>query len=246
MNFKLEVIGFNIENCIIAQQSGAHRIELCDNPGDGGTTPSYGFIKAARQQLNIDLYPIIRPRGGDFLYSDEEFDIMRTDIKISKQLGCDGIVIGILNADGTVDKKRCSMLVELAYPMGVTFHRAFDRTPDAFKALEDIIDIGCERILTSGQMPTALDGAERISKLISQADERIIIMPGSGIRSDNIIEIARRTKAVEFHTSARITVESKMKYSNKAMNEDLRSVSVDEEEVKKIIHLLDSEFNTSG
>lgn len=242
MNFKLEIIGFNIESCIKAQQSGAHRIELCDNPVDGGTTPSYGFIKAARQQLNIDLYPIIRPRGGDFLYSDEEFDIMRTDIKISKQLGCDGIVIGILNADGTVDKKRCSWLVELAYPMGVTFHRAFDRTTDACKALEDIIDIGCERILTSGQLPTALDGAERISKLISQADERIIIMPGSGIRSDNIIEIAKKTNAVEFHTSARIAIDSKMKYSNKAMNEDLRSVSVDEEEVKKIIKLFQSNF----
>ncbi len=242
MNVKLEVIGFNIESCIIAQQCGAHRIELCDNPGDGGTTPSYGFIKAARQFLHIDLYPIIRPRGGDFLYSDAEFNIMRTDIKICKESGCDGIVIGLLNADGTVDKKRCSILVQQAYPMGVTFHRAFDRTPDAYKALDDIIDIGCERILTSGQMPNALDGSELISKLIERSDERIIIMPGSGIRSDNIIEIAKRTKAVEFHTSARISVESKMKYSNENMNEKLRSVTVDEEEVMKIINLSQSYF----
>ncbi len=240
MNFNLEVIGFNIESCLIAQSAGAHRIELCDNPGDGGTTPSYGFIKAARHQLNIDLYPIIRPRGGDFLYSDAEFDIMRSDIKVCKELGCDGIVIGILNTDGTVDKKRCSLLVQLAYPMGVTFHRAFDRTSDAFKAMEDIIEIGCERILTSGQMPNALNGADLIAKLISQSDERIIIMPGSGIRSDNIIEIAKRTNAVEFHTSARISTDSKMNYSNKAMTENLRSVSVDEEEVMKLIHLLHS------
>lgn len=242
MNFKLEVIGFNIESCLIAQSAGAHRIELCDNPGDGGTTPSLGFIKAARQALNIDLYPIIRPRGGDFLYSDEEFDIMKRDIKICKESECDGIVTGILNSDGSVDKERCSLLVQLSYPMSVTFHRAFDRTSDAFKAMEDIIDIGCERILTSGQRPNALDGAELISELITQSDERIIIMPGSGIRSDNIIEVATRTKAVEFHTSARIHTESKMKYRNKAMNEDLRSVCVDGKEVKKIIKLFQSNF----
>ena len=128
MIFKLEVIGFNIESCIVAQAAGAHRIELCDNPEEGGTTPSYGFIKAAREKLQIALFPIIRPRGGDFLYSNEEFEIMKTDIKRCNQLGCDGVVIGMLNADGTVDKKRNASLVELAYPLGVTFHRAFDRT----------------------------------------------------------------------------------------------------------------------
>ena len=193
MIFKLEVIGFNIVSCINAENAGAHRIELCDNPEEGGTTPSYGFIKAAREKLQIDLYPIIRPRGGDFLYSDAEFEMMKADIKICKDLDCDGVVIGMLHANGSVDKERCKELVELAYPLGVTFHRAFDRVNDASKALEDIIEIGCERILTSGLQPFAVNGAELIFSLIKQADERIIIMPGSGVRKDNIIKLAKKT-----------------------------------------------------
>src|ERR1700712_5352977 len=127
MSFRLEVIGFNIESCAIAQAAGAQRIELCGNPGEGGTTASYGFIKAARKKLSIDLYPIIRPRGGDFIYAEDEFEIMKTDILQCKNLGCNGVVIGILLVDGTVDKEKCKYLVDLAYPMGVTFHRAFDR-----------------------------------------------------------------------------------------------------------------------
>lgn len=240
MNFQLEVIGFNIENCVLAQSAGASRIELCDNPEDGGTTPSYGFIKAAREKLKIDLFPIIRPRGGDFLYRDEEFEIMKTDVRLCKELGCDGVVIGMLNADGTVDKKRNAVLVELAYPLGVTFHRAFDRAVDPLQAMEDIIDIGCERILTSGQKPVAMDGADLIAQLIKKADERIIIMPGSGVRSKNIIELAKKTGATEFHTSARINAKSKMDFTSKAMNEDLSSVSVDVDEIKKIITNLKS------
>jgi copper homeostasis protein len=237
---KLEVIGFNIESCMLAQAAGAHRIELCDNPGEGGTTPSYGFIKGARAALQIELFPIIRPRGGDFFYTDAEFEVMKTDVQVCKDLHCDGVVIGILNADGTVDKERCSQLVSIAYPMGVTFHRAFDRVRDAAQALEDIIEIGCERILTSGLVPNALDGAKTLAALIKQADERIIIMPGSGVRSDNIIELAKNTGAVEFHTSARINIESKMNYINESMGENLKSVSLDEEEVKKIIANLKS------
>ncbi len=240
MDFKLEVIGFNIESCILAQHAGANRIELCDNPGDGGTTPSYGFIKAVSEKLQIQLYPIIRPRGGDFFYTDAEFEVIKTDVKICKELGCDGMVIGMLNADGSVDKERCRQLVELAYPLGVTFHRAFDRTADAFKAMEDIIEIGCERILTSGQMPNALDGAELISKLIKQSDERIIIMPGSGVRSNNIIELAKKTGAIEFHTSARMNFESKMNFTNEAMKENLKTVSADMDEIKNIITNLKS------
>ena len=243
LHFKLEVIGFNIESCLLAQAAGAHRIELCDNPGEGGTTPSYGFIKAARENLQIELYPIIRPRGGDFFYSDAEVELMKADVKICKELGCDGVVIGLLNADGTVDKKRCKELVALAYPLGVTFHRAFDRVTDARQALEDIIEIGCERILTSGLVPAALDGAETIAALIKQADERIIIMPGSGVRADNIIELAKKTAAIEFHTSARINIDSKMSYTNEAMKENLKSVTVDEAEIKEIMFSLHNLFN---
>lgn len=238
MEFLLEVIGFNIESCTLAQEAGANRIELCDGPGEGGTTPSYGFIKAARKRLNIDLYPIIRPRGGDFLYTDDEFEIMKTDILVCKKLGCDGVVTGSLNADGTIDKTRCSQLVEIAFPMGVTFHRAFDRTKDPFTALEDIIECGFERILTSGLEPDAMQGASLIASLIEKADERIVIMPGSGIRSDNIGEIANRTKAHEFHTSARINSNSRMDFLQQGLKETLQSVSVDTEEVKKIRTIL--------
>jgi len=221
MEFILEVIGFTIEGCGIAQDAGAHRIELCDNPSEGGTTPSYGFIRSAREKLHIGLFPIIRPRGGDFLYSDDEFKIMKADIKVCKELGCDGVVIGMLTKENKVDKQRCSALVELAYPLGVTFHRAFDRTQDPFEALEDIIDIGCERILTSGQKPTAPEGAELIKQLVATAAERIIIMPGSGVRSDNIVAVAQATGAAEFHSSARLQTENK--------------ISVDREEIKAML-----------
>ena len=223
---KLEVIGFTIEGCVIAQDAGAHRIELCDNPGEGGTTASYGFIRSARKKLHIDLFPIIRPRGGDFLYRDDEFEIMRADIKVCKDLGCDGVVIGMLTTENKVDKKRCSILVEQAYPLSVTFHRAFDRTDDPFEALEDIIETGCERILTSGQKPTAPEGAQLIKQLIEKAGDRIIIMPGSGVRSDNIISIAETTGASEFHSSARIMSGDK--------------ISVDREEVQTMLQKLAS------
>jgi copper homeostasis protein len=204
MMFTLEIIGFTIEDCIQAQSAGAQRIELCDNASEGGTTPSYGFIKAAREKLNIPLYVMIRPRGGDFVYTADEYAIMIEDIKVCKKLGCDGIVLGILTNKGEVDKARCLKLVELSYPMGVTFHRAFDRTADPFKSMEDIIDIGCERILTSGQKTTAPEGVDLITSLIQKSDDRIIIMPGSGVRSDTILSIAEKTAAKEFHSSARV------------------------------------------
>ena len=238
MKFKLEVIGFTIESCLIAQAAGAHRIELCDNPSEGGTTPSYGFIKTARENLSIELYPIIRPRGGDFLYSEIEFELMKADIQICKNLGCDGVVIGMLNSDGTVDKQRCKQLVDIAQPMGVSFHRAFDRTKDPFKALEDIISIGCERILTSGQKSVATDGAALLNELVKQANGRIIIMPGSGVRSDNIENLVKKTNATEFHTSARTYAESKMEFINESMDEQLTSVTTLSNEIKTIIQKL--------
>lgn len=237
-NYCLEIIGFNIESCLIAQSAGAHRIELCDNPGEGGTTASYGFIKAARELLEIDLYPIIRPRGGDFLYTDAEFEIMKTDVQVCKETGCDGVVTGILQKDGSIDKKRCARLISLAYPMEVTFHRAFDRCANPFEALEDIIDIGCKRILTSGLHPTASEGAEMIRQLINQAGERIIIMPGSGVNSRNITEIAEKTGAVEFHASARTLINGQMIHNNPSMNENLQSTTVDPHEVNELLRLL--------
>jgi copper homeostasis protein len=238
MNYILETIAFNIDSCKKAQAAGVYRIELCDNPGEGGTTPSYGFVKAARENLHIQLYPIIRPRGGDFLYNAAEFDIIKTDVKLCKDLGCDGVVIGMLNDDATIDKIRCSILVNLAYPMGVTFHRAFDRVVNMEQALEDVIDIGCERILTSGCYPTAIEGAENIKVLISQASERIIIMPGSGVRANNIATIANLTGAIEFHSSARKMIDSNMKIFNKTMQENLQSVDVNVDEITQMIQNL--------
>ncbi|KAA9040984.1 copper homeostasis protein CutC [Ginsengibacter hankyongi] len=242
---KLEIIGFNIESCIAAQDAGANRIELCANPLEGGTTPSYGFIKAAREKLSIELYVMIRPRGGDFLYSNDEFEIMKKDIELCKQSGCDGIVLGLLKTDGTIDKKRCRQLVDYAYPLGVTFHRAFDRTKDPFQSMEDIIEIGCERILTSGLRPKAIDGVEIIKQLILQADDRMIIMPGSGVSSKNITSLAESTGAVEFHSSASIFTASNMKYENESMGEKTGHLVVNKEEVKKMVDLLEQFSNSA-
>jgi copper homeostasis protein len=238
MDFTLEIIAFNIESCRLAQAAGAHRIELCDNPGDGGTTPSFGFIKQARAVLNIQLYCMIRPRGGDFFYSDEEFEIMKADVLTAKQLGCDGVVIGLLNKDGSVDITRSKKLVELAYPMGVTFQRAFDRVNDPFKALEDVIETGCERILTSGLVPSCHEGSPLIAQLNKEAAGRISIMAGSGLRSTNVLDIAKITGISEFHTSARIFTESVMEFISPKMEEDLSSVMVDAAEVAAISGLL--------
>ena len=237
MKYKLEVIGFSIEGCVAAQASGAHRIELCDNPGEGGTTPSYGFIKKAREVLSIELYIMIRPRGGDFIYSRDEIEIMKQDILVAKELGCDGIVLGILNEKGQVNFIDIKMLTDVAYPMGVTFHRAFDRVKDPFQALEDIRNAGCERILTSGLEPTAKDGAGLLEKLIEKAGD-LIIMPGSGIRSDNILELANKLKTFEFHSSARIARPSKQAAS--LLNEKMDVITVDIEEVENIIKKLSS------
>ncbi|SHK79703.1 copper homeostasis protein [Chitinophaga jiangningensis] len=210
----LEICAGSVTSCIAAEKGGASRIELCDNLLEGGTTPSYGTIALAREKVKIDLYPIIRPRGGDFLYSDIEFDTMKQDVILCKQLGCNGVVIGILTADGKVDKTRCKELVDLAWPMGVTFHRAFDMTDNPFEALEDIISIGCERILTSGCRNTAMEGAELLKELVERADDRIAIMAGSGVRSTNIDTLVKTTGVTEFHTSAKAYTESKMIYRN--------------------------------
>ena len=238
MKYTLEVIAFNIESCITVEKAGAHRIELCDNPGEGGTTPSYGFIKAARESVSISLFPIIRPRGGDFLYNDGEFQMMQRDIQLCKELHCDGVVIGLLKGDGTIDKERTKKLVELAYPLEVTFHRAFDRVRDAQQALEDVIETGCTRILTSGLHPTVMEGKQVLQQLVHQSHGRITIMPGSGLRAANIEEIAQHTGAMEFHTSARKAQDSKMEFVNETMKENLQHMVADKLEIEACMQLL--------
>jgi copper homeostasis protein len=234
----LEIAVFNFQSALLAASAGANRIELCENAHEGGTTPSYGALKLVKEKIFIPVFPMIRPRGGDFLYNDDEFIIMQKDILLCKELGYEGIVIGLLNADGTVDKKRTGQLTELAYPLDITFHRAFDRTVDAQQALEDIIDCGCTRILTSGQHPNAIDGQNLIKQLIEQADDRIIIMPGSGIRSNNIRTIADYTGATELHSSARKNMPSNMAFTQPSMNENLQQIAVDESEIQSMIKLI--------
>ena len=243
MKYELEVIAFNIASCKIAQESGADRIELCANPHEGGTTPSYGMIAEARKATSIQLFPIIRPRGGDFLYTDEEFQSMLYDIEICKKLNCDGVVIGMLNAGGNIDMARSSKLMEAAGSMQVTFHRAFDRVKDPLNALEEIISLGCKRILTSGLTPNVNEGTNLLTVLVKAAGDRICIMPGSGVRAENIIQLAELTGAKAFHSSARKMVASEMIYTNVEMNESLQQVSLDGDEVRKIKDKLDLHFN---
>jgi copper homeostasis protein len=234
----LEIAVFNIRSALLATNSGADRIELCENPAEGGITPSYGTLKTVREKITIPVFPIIRARGGDFFYTADEFEVMKKDLALCKQLGFEGVVIGLLNKDASVDIERTKRLVDLAYPLEVTFHRAFDRTKDAFKSLEDIIDCSCQRILTSGQVPNAFDGKELIKKLNEQADDRIIIMPGSGVRSNNIKELADYTGATELHSSARKNIDSEMEFINTCMNENLQNISVDEDEIKMMNSIL--------
>ena len=242
MKFELEVIAFDIASCKIASAYGASRIELCGNPHEGGTTPSYGMIKEAREETNLQLFPIIRPRGGDFLYSHEEFNIMLHDIEVCKKLGADGVVIGMLREDGSIDMERCSKLVIAAEHMDVTFHRAFDRTNAPIDSLELVIKLGCKRILTSGLHPSVDQGIDNLKLLVQKAADRIIIMPGSGIRSTNILNIAEQTGAFAFHSSARKTIASNMHFINSTMKEQLEYTSLDQVELELIKNKLESYF----
>lgn len=242
MKFELEVIAFDILSCQLAAENGADRIELCANPHEGGTTPSYGMMKAARKSTHIQVFPIIRPRGGDFLYTKAEFEIMKDDIKSAQDIGCEGIVIGILSNDGNIDIERCQELVSLAGQMEVTFHRAFDRVKNPLLSLEQIIAIGCKRILSSGLYPTATEGSSMLRTLVTQADGRIKIMPGSGVRSNNIVQLAKDTGAICFHSSARKTLDSQMHYLNSDMKENLVQVSLDADEVSLLKNNLVTHF----
>jgi copper homeostasis protein len=230
MKYIIEIATSDFLTTRAAVEGGADRIELCANLAEGGTTPSAGHIKKCRDKFPVLIYPIIRPRGGDFLFNEEEYDIMLHDVRLCKSLGCDGVVIGLLNKDGSIDTQRTASLIDAAYPMGVTFHRAFDRCRDPFVAMEQLIGIGCERILTSGQQPLATDAVDVIARLNEQAAGRIIIMPGSGVRKENIRMLAEKTGCVEFHSSLRGTVESAMEFVHPAFkdsDESYRNNAID-------------------
>ncbi len=210
----VEIVVYNIESALKAQEGGANRIELCDNPGEGGTTPSYGTIELVRQNISMDVFVMIRPRGGDFCYSSYEFHSMKRDISQCQKLSVDGVVFGILNPNGTIDKKRCTELIDQARPLKVTCHRAFDMTRDPFEALEDCIEVGFDRILTAGQQAQAVKGAALIGQLIAKANGRISIMPGSGVNENTVGEIIEKSKAKEIHFSATALRESEMVFRN--------------------------------
>lgn len=246
MNIKLEICCDSVESAINAATAGAGRIELCSDLIEGGITPGYGTISSARENLIIDLNVIIRPRGGDFLYSNTEFETMKRDIEICRRLGADGIVTGILLRDGSVDVERTSQLVNIAHPMSVTFHRAFDMCNDPFKGLEDVIATGAGRLLTSGQKSTAAEGADLIKKLVKQSNNRIIVMAGSGIGPENIENLIRTTNVREIHMTGRKVVQSNMAYIKNGISlggireipEFSRKIA-DSEKIKEIVKILE-------
>ncbi|MDR2914877.1 MAG: copper homeostasis protein CutC [Tannerella sp.] len=211
----IEICANSAQSCVEAEAGGARRVELCAAIPEGGTTPSYGEIRMAQKLTSkIDINIIVRPRGGDFLYTEAEIESMLYDIEMAKQLKVHGVVFGCLTKQGDIDISLMRRLIDASKPLSVTCHRAFDVCRDPFAALEQLIELGCDRILTSGQQPDAVHGIPLIKELVRRADGRIIVMPGCGVREDNIARIEAETGAKEFHTSARNIVYSRMEYRN--------------------------------
>lgn len=237
----LEICAGSVESAIAARDGGAQRIELCAALEVGGVTPSAGLIAEARKIEGVVLNVIIRPRGGDFLYNGYEAACMEQDIRTCKQLGVDGVVIGALTADGDIDTTLCKRLIAAADGMGVTFHRAFDMCRDPQKALEELISLGCDRVLTSGQAATAQAGIPLLKGLVEQAAGRIIIMPGCGVNSSNAAAILQATGANEIHASARKSIGSGMKFRHSGVSmgnpdcDEYARKETCEEEVRAIV-----------
>jgi copper homeostasis protein len=248
MKRKLEICCYSVESAIDAEKAGASRIELCDNYSEGGTTPSFASIETAINKLAIPVNVIIRPRGGDFLYSDIEFEIIKQDIIHCKKIGANGIVIGFLKTDGNIDIEKTKEIVQLAKPMEITFHRAFDMSKNPIKALEELRELGITRILSSGAKNTAPEGKDLLEELVKNAQDQIIIMPGSGVNEQTISDLLQETKAKEYHSSAKTFINSKMNYYNRdismggveSVNEFSR-VAVDMEKIRKMLDVLEEE-----
>jgi copper homeostasis protein len=243
----IEVCVTSVLSAINAEKGGARRVELCDNLIEGGTTPSMGTIALARKNLSIGLFVMIRPRGGDFCYSDLEFEIMKEDVKAALELGADGVVAGILLPDGKIDADRMAILKNLAGEMEFTCHRAFDMSVDKFAAMEDLIGIGADRILSSGGKNKAPDGKELILQLIEKANGRIMIMPGSGVNEETIENLRDHTEATEFHVTGRSLYPGKMIFRNPdvSMGDNITVPEYDQwitdpERISKIVELANS------
>lgn len=204
----------SVESAVAAAAGGADRVELCDDLVEGGTTPSAGSIRLARERLDLGICVMIRPRGGDFLYTDLEFEIMRDDIAVAKRLGADGVVLGLLRADGRIDRERTARLVDDAAPLPVTFHRAFDVSRDPMESLETLVGMGVRRVLTSGQKASALEGVDLIRRLVDTAGDRITILAGGGLTADNAAQLVTATGVREVHVYAPGRYPSPMEYRN--------------------------------
>ncbi len=198
----LEICAYNIASCFVAQRAGAHRIELCSAPCTGGLTASYGLLRQVLLHIDLPVYPIIRPKEVGFVLDAYEIEVLREDILMCRELGCRGISVGVACPDGTLDVEVFERIMEWAGPMGVTCHKVFDDVPNQESALEQLISVGVERVLTSGGSATAIQGATNLSKLVKQAAGRIAVMPGGGVRSGNIAALHKLVGAAEYHTSA--------------------------------------------
>jgi copper homeostasis protein len=209
-----EVCVDSIESALAAEQAGADRVELCSDLLEGGLTPSFGMLRAAREAVRLKVMVMIRPRGGDFCYSDVEFQAMQHDVRMAREAGADGIVVGLLAPDGTVDAGRTAALVALARPLAVTFHRAFDMTRDPFEALDSLIGLAVDRVLTSGQEASVVEGVDLIAALVRRAGTRIIVMPGGGITDRNIRKIVDATGVTDVHFACAAPSEGRMAFRN--------------------------------
>jgi copper homeostasis protein len=237
----LEIAANSLASALAARDGGADRIELCASLAEGGMTPSYGALATTRDALRIPIYVLIRPRAGDFLYGSSERDEMLRDIEASARLGCEGVVIGALDADGDIDINLCRDLIAAAGKLGVTFHRAFDIARDQHAALETIISLGCERVLTSGASASAQEGSASIAALVAQAGGRIRIMAGGGVRAEHLREIVAKTAAHEFHASAGMPRVSAMRHRNPGLRGlDANWTQSDVEQVRRLRAALDA------
>lgn len=242
---KLEICCYSAESAIRAQKFGADRIELCDNYSEGGTTPSYGSVQLLLERLNIPVNVMVRPRGGDFLYSEAEYEIMKKDVSALRELKANGIVIGFLTPDGAIDLDRTREMVERAHPMEVTFHRAFDMCRDPLAALEQLKDTGVKRILTSGAKRTVTEGVELLAELVRQAGDAISVMPGDGVNEKTLGGLIKKTGAKEYHSAAQAFETSGMHYFNKDVRmggvdgiDEYKKVSVDGDKIRAMAEIL--------
>lgn len=241
----LEVCCYSVESALKAAQFGADRIELCDNFSEGGTTPSYGGISYAIDHLEIPINVMVRPRGGDFLYSEADFEIMKNEVRQIKKTGAKGVVLGFLEANGDIDIDRTHQMVDLAFPLEVTFHRAFDMCREPEKGLEQLIEAGVSRLLSSGTRVNVYEGKELLAKLVEQAGDRIVVMPGCGLNPENVEEVLLDTGAREFHTASKTFLPSKMEYFNPHVSmggvasvDEYQTISVDEAKIRAMLAIL--------